>query len=101
MRLRKTELLIVDRNAILQYLHEFRSLRIKPAIAEIDDGRVRFLAYQDPRCRCHHLTIIVIRNGWKFVRLNERGLLAGVDSSALHLGQSGIWRQVHIESPND
>src|SRR4029450_6601546 len=97
MRFRKTKLLVLERDAIFEHLHELAALRIQPAITEVDNGRLRLFAYDDARCRVHHFAVIVTSESGEFLWLHERGFLTGIDSRPFHWRQRGIWNGIDIK----
>src|SRR6476659_11262220 len=101
MSFRKTELLVLDGNTVLEDLREFRPLRIKSSISEVDDWRIRFFADKDARSCRHHLPVIVVCYGRKDIRLNKRSFLAGVDACPLYFRQSWVLRRFDVETSHD
>ena len=96
MRFRKTELLVLDRDAVLQDLHELAPLRVEPAVAEIDDRRGGLLAHEQARRGRERFPVIVIRDAREFLRFHKRGFLAGVDPRSLHFGQRRVFHRVDL-----
>src|SRR6478735_5355086 len=97
MRFRKTELLVLERDAVFEHLHELAALRIQAAITEVNDWRLRFFAYEYARRRGHHLSIVVTGEGGELCWFYERGFLAGVDSRPFDWRQRGVWDGISVE----
>src|SRR3954469_14604118 len=62
MCFRKTELLVLDRYAVLEHLHRLGALGIKTAITEVNDRRARLLADQQTGRGREHLPVVVVRD---------------------------------------
>ena len=103
MGFRKTELLVLERDAVFEHLHEFAALRIQTAITEVDNWRTRLFADDDARRSGHHLSKVITGEGGKLLRFHERGFLAGIDSRSFNWRQRGIWHRIDVEpcSGND
>src|SRR6266545_2061674 len=102
MGFRKNELLVLERDAVLEHLHEFAALRIQTAITEVDNWRTRLFADDNARRSGHHLAKVITGEGGKLLRFHERGFLAGVDSRSFNWRQRGVWNRIDIEtSRND
>src|SRR5258708_4949860 len=102
MGFRKTELLVLERDAVFENLHEFAALRIQTAITEVDNWRTRLFADDNARRSGHRLSKVITGEGGKLLRFHERGFLAGIDSGSFNWRQRGVWNRIDIEtSPND
>ena len=93
----KTELLVLERDAVLQHLHELAALRIQTAITEVDDWRLRLFADDDARCRGHYLSIVVTGECRELCRFHERRFLADIYPRPFHWRQRGIWNGLDIK----
>src|SRR6266699_354940 len=57
----KTELLVFDRHAVFQHLHELASLRVQAAITEVDDWRIWLFVYRAVTCaRARGIGVIAV-----------------------------------------
>src|SRR5262245_10110849 len=97
MCFRKTKLLVLERDAVLEHLHELATLRIQATVTEVDNWRLRLLADEDARCRSHYLSIVVASEGWELCRFHERRFLAGVDFRPFNRRQCGIRNRISVE----
>src|SRR4030095_1131338 len=97
MRFRKTELLVLDRDAVFEHLRELAALRIQAAITEVDDWRLRLFADDNAGGSGHHLPIVVTGEGRELFRFHERGFLAGIDSRPFDWWQRGVRHRIGVE----
>src|SRR6187200_3026739 len=97
MRFRKTKLLVLERDAIFEHLHELAALGIQAAVTEVDNWRLGLFAYEDARCGGHYLPIVVTGEGRELCRFHERRFLADIDSRSFHRRQCGVWHWIRVE----
>ncbi len=76
----------VDRNSILEHLHEHHPVRIETPVADAHQRRT-FLGQNQPRRLRDRLPEIVHADLGKVLQIDVRGFFPGVDFCALHIGQ--------------
>ena len=76
----------VDRNPVLQHLHEHHAVRIEAPVADAHQRRT-FLGQNQPWHLRDRLPEIVHADFGKVVEIDVRGLFSGVDFRPLHIGQ--------------
>src|SRR6266508_1384428 len=102
MRFGKTKLLILDRDAVFEDLHELAALRIQTAIPEVDNRRTGLFADNNARRSGHRFSIVITGKGRELFRFHERGFLASIDSRPFHWRQRGVLDRINVKrSAND